>query len=289
MEQTRLIAGMGLGVAAIRQRAAACALLESQLKEQQGVLWHELQQLPFQDGMFCQYDPALLAAFSPPPLSAPPGLEATPNAAPTAPTAPTAAASISRKSSVRSPQKEAPAGHASTRRRAPQTLSTSLRILEEEDADCLLIVRRISKLGFKATRSLKQHFSSYGPVVKVLLAHSSARQYNDQQMHVKRRPSNLGFVQMATREATKLILAHGPLHDIEGVEVSVQRFEHHEEMGMQAASEIQAISPDVPQKVFASPADAMFDRQLSEASTAVASTRESLSGSSQGESGEVSD
>merc|ERR1719399_371531 len=111
----------------------------------------------------------------------------------------------------------------------PQTLSTSLRILEAEDPDCLLIVRRISKLGFKATRSLKKHFSAYGPVVKVLLAHSTARQYCDQQFLVKRRPSNLGFIQMGTAEAVKLVLAEGLSQEICGVSVVVQRFERHDE------------------------------------------------------------
>merc|ERR1719262_1634856 len=111
------------------------------------------------------------------------------------------------------------------RQRPPQTLLASLRSLEVEDPECILIVRRISKLGFKATQSLKKHFSAYGPVVKVLLAHSTARQYCDQQFHVKRRPSNLGFVQMGSAEATKLILALGADQVIEGVAVCVQRFE----------------------------------------------------------------
>merc|ERR1719331_3508810 len=115
------------------------------------------------------------------------------------------------------------------RRRAPQTLSTSLRILEAEDPDSLLIVRRISKLGFKATQLLKKHFSAYGSVVKVLLAHSTARQYCDQQFQVKRRPSNLGFIQMGTAEATHKILAEGLSQEICGVSVIVQRFERHDE------------------------------------------------------------
>lgn len=121
-----------------------------------------------------------------------------------------------------------PAPAPSGRRKPPQTLSTSLRFLEEqEDPDTLLVVRGISKLGFKAVRSLKQHFASHGTVVRVLLAHSTAIQYGvneDQGPQVKRRPSNLGFVQVASAEVAQAILAQGPSQNVEGVAVRVQQF-----------------------------------------------------------------
>merc|ERR1719174_3454554 len=90
-----------------------------------------------------------------------------------------------------------------------QTLSTSLQTLSHEDPDCLFIVRRINKLGFKASRTLKQHYAAHGVVVRVLVAHSTVRQHGDPQCHVRRRPSSLGFVQMASTEAVRKILELG--------------------------------------------------------------------------------
>merc|ERR1719343_1220775 len=40
------------------------------------------------------------------------------------------------------------------------TLSMSLQLLSKEDPDTLFIVRRINKLGFKAAKKLRQHFSA---------------------------------------------------------------------------------------------------------------------------------
>jgi len=109
--------------------------------------------------------------------------------------------------------------------RQAQTLSTSLQLLVNEDPDCLFIVRRINKLGFKACRKLKQHFSSYGTVVRVLVAHSTVRQHGDPQCNTRRRPSSLGFVQMAATEAVKAILAKGSEQEVDGSVIRVQRFE----------------------------------------------------------------
>jgi len=109
--------------------------------------------------------------------------------------------------------------------RPVQTLSTSLQLLSADNPDCLFIVRRISKLGFKATRTLKRHFATYGQVVRVLVAHSTVR--HNGQSHQRQRPSSLGFVQMGTPEAVKNILAAGFEQDIEGASIHVQKFERH--------------------------------------------------------------
>jgi hypothetical protein len=115
------------------------------------------------------------------------------------------------------------AGHGQSRK--VQTLSTSLQLLSGEDPDCLFIVRRINKLGFKAVRTLKRHFSAYGPVLKVLLAHSTVRQHGDPASHARRRPSSLGFIQMTSADATNKVLALGNEHQVDGVSIRVQRFE----------------------------------------------------------------
>lgn len=117
----------------------------------------------------------------------------------------------------------APAVRGSSRQ--VQTLSTSLQLLASEDPDCLFIVRRINKLGFKACRKLKQHFATYGTVVRVLVAHSTVRQHGDPQSHTRRRPSSLGFVHMADAEAVRQVLAQGTEQEVEGSFIRVQRFE----------------------------------------------------------------
>lgn len=109
---------------------------------------------------------------------------------------------------------------------AAHTLSSSLQAICDEDPDSLFIVRRINKLGFKACRTLKQHFSAYGTVVRALAAHSTVRQHGDQaQSHARRRPSSLGFVQMASAQAVQEILALGAEHEIDGCTILVQKFE----------------------------------------------------------------
>merc|ERR1719272_2936289 len=112
--------------------------------------------------------------------------------------------------------------------RKVQTLSTSLQLLSGEDPDCLFIVRRINKLGFKAVRTLKRHFSAYGPVLKVLLAHSTVRQHGDPACHARRRPSSLGFIQMMSADAANKVLALGNEQQVDGVQIRVQRFEREE-------------------------------------------------------------
>jgi hypothetical protein len=109
--------------------------------------------------------------------------------------------------------------------RQVQTLSSSLQLLSGEDPDCLFIVRRINKLGFKAARKLKQHFSVYGTVVRVLVAHSTVRQQGDCENLMRQRPSSLGFVHMASPEAVKSILSFGSEQEVDGSIIRVQRFE----------------------------------------------------------------
>jgi len=111
--------------------------------------------------------------------------------------------------------------------RQTHTLSASLQILASVDPACLLIVRRINKLGFKAPRKLKQHFSTYGAVVRVLVAHSTVKQQGDPASRTRRRPSSLGFVHMALPSAIAEILKRGENQDIAGSVIRVQGFERY--------------------------------------------------------------
>jgi len=111
--------------------------------------------------------------------------------------------------------------------RQGHTLSASLQTLASVDPACLLIVRRINKLGFKASRKLKQHFSTYGAVIRVLVAHSTAKQRGDPESRSRRRPSSLGFVHMAQPSAVAEILKRGEDQDIAGSIIRVQGFERY--------------------------------------------------------------
>jgi hypothetical protein len=106
-----------------------------------------------------------------------------------------------------------------------QTLSASLQQLATVNPDCLLVVRRINKLGFKASRILKKHFSSEGKVMRVLVAHSTVRHSDPEREGFRRRPSSLGFVQMETAEAVARILDRGEEQHVDGYVIRVQPFE----------------------------------------------------------------
>jgi hypothetical protein len=155
-------------------RAAISAQLQAHMDEQQHMLMQELHQLPLRYGLMSMKIPPMMPAahlgFNPdvnfnahpmamemPWISADipaPILPARPDVCTFAtPAMAGPCRQVSDESTTES------AGKSSTRRRAPQTLSSSLRLLENEDPDCLLIVRRIGKLGFKAARSLKKHYS----------------------------------------------------------------------------------------------------------------------------------
>eukprot|EP00441_Pelagodinium_beii_P042419 CAMPEP_0197650896 /NCGR_PEP_ID=MMETSP1338-20131121/31226_1 /TAXON_ID=43686 ORGANISM="Pelagodinium beii, Strain RCC1491" /NCGR_SAMPLE_ID=MMETSP1338 /ASSEMBLY_ACC=CAM_ASM_000754 /LENGTH=323 /DNA_ID=CAMNT_0043225405 /DNA_START=97 /DNA_END=1068 /DNA_ORIENTATION=- len=125
--------------------------------------------------------------------------------------------------------------------RQAQTLSSSLQLLSNEDPNCLFIVRRINKLGFKASKKLRQYFSKFGTVVRVLVAHSSVRQYGETQS-CRQRPSSLGFVQMASASAVTSILKSGEEIEVEGAVIKVQKFERQQQTeeqddGVQALNE----------------------------------------------------
>lgn len=109
-----------------------------------------------------------------------------------------------------------------------QTLSTSLQLLSKEDPDKLIIVRRINKLGFKASRKLKQYFGEFGHVVRVLIAHSTCRDVKDEEGKVRQRPSSLGFVQMASAQAVRQALSLGTEQEVEGAAILVQKFERQQ-------------------------------------------------------------
>jgi hypothetical protein len=239
-----------------------CRMCQVQVYAEQQQLLAELQQLP--------YDPCSVRRdFSHPPTMAQNQLQhrlmsrgaQSPLASPMPPGK--MLASDSPKATQKAAADRSKAALGASARRV-QTLSTSLQLLSNEDPDCLFIVRRINKLGFKAVRTLKRHFSAQGPVAKVLLAHSTVRQHGDPTCHARRRPSSLGFVQMANAESVIKVLALGAEQEVDGVLIRVQCFER------QRIAECEKEENDAEEAELA--ASAKFERGLSEASTTTAAS-----------------
>jgi hypothetical protein len=239
-----------------------CRMCQVQVYAEQQQLLAELQQLP--------YDPSSVRKdFSHPPTMAQNQLQhrlmsrGAQSALASAVPPGKMLASDSPKATQKAADRSKAALGASARR--VQTLSTSMQLLSNEDPDCLFIVRRINKLGFKAVRTLKRHFSAQGPVAKVLLAHSTVRQHGDPTCHARRRPSSLGFVQMANAESVIKVLALGAEQEVDGVLIRVQSFER------QRIAECEKEENEAEEADLAAEA-AKFERGLSEASTATAAS-----------------
>jgi hypothetical protein len=227
------------------QYAMTCAMLEAQVHTEQQQLLNELQQLP--------YDPfSVRPDLLPSPAAVHQLQECNPPCVELSPSTPMSVTGVTPKAAM---QQETVCENPKASTRRVQTLSTSLQLLSGESPDCLFIVRRINKLGFKAVRILKRHFSAYGAVTKVLLAHSTVRQHGDPSCNSRRRPSSLGFVHMSNTDAVRKVLALGNEQEVEGHLIRVQRFER------QYADEIDEEN------------EGEFDRCISEATTTSVFTR----------------
>eukprot|EP00438_Fugacium_kawagutii_P030449 Skav210846 [mRNA] locus=scaffold2829:25669:27201:- [translate_table: standard] len=106
------------------------------------------------------------------------------------------------------------------------TLRMHLRSLLQVDSSRVLIVRKINRLGFASPTVLREHFSWYGTVENVLVAHSRVKSGGGQAGIVSRlRPSGLGFVVMSKGEEAEKILAEGSEQQVSSTIIRVQRFE----------------------------------------------------------------
>jgi len=106
-----------------------------------------------------------------------------------------------------------------------QTLRMHLRSLENVDGNQVLLVRRISRLGFDSPHLLKSYFSWYGEVSEVRVAHSKVKTYNGRAKFLRWRPSSLGFVVMESSDDAAAILKQGSEQVVAGVVIQVQPFQ----------------------------------------------------------------
>lgn len=110
------------------------------------------------------------------------------------------------------------------------SLPQVLHALDGEDDSRIVVVRRITKLGFKSGRIIKNKFQEFGWVVKTVVLLPSRSRLTPQDLaggaivpigHL--RPSSMGFVVFASEKAAKECLAVGSVN-IDGVHVIIQPF-----------------------------------------------------------------
>jgi len=106
-----------------------------------------------------------------------------------------------------------------------ETLRTYLQELRDRDPRCVFIARRINKLGFQSKKQLDQHYSQFGEVVQVLVAHSKVKPFPNSGALPRTRPGNFGLVVMKSHDAVGRVLAQGVEQNIGGVDILVHRFE----------------------------------------------------------------
>merc|ERR1719343_1109256 len=109
------------------------------------------------------------------------------------------------------------------KRHCPLLLGTHLKELDKENPDNIVIVRKISRLGFKSAEILQEHFERFGTISKVLLSNKQERE--DGQVSVRLRPSGIGFLVFENSESVERALAEGEVQTVADVEICVRAFE----------------------------------------------------------------
>jgi len=109
------------------------------------------------------------------------------------------------------------------KRHSPLLLGTHLKELDKEDPQQILIVRKISRLGFQSAERLKKYFERFGPISKVLLSNSHAKESGSS--GIRLRPSGIGFVVFEDSADAEKALAEGEDHTVNDVEICLRAFE----------------------------------------------------------------
>jgi len=104
------------------------------------------------------------------------------------------------------------------------SLRQDLELLRERQPEHVIIVRKIKKLGFESPQMLNDHFSQYGEVKELLVAHSHVKP-TAKRPNGRVRPAALGFVVMATAEAARNAFEAGQDQIIYGHEIELASFE----------------------------------------------------------------
>jgi len=104
------------------------------------------------------------------------------------------------------------------------SLRQDLELLRQRQPECVIIVRKIKKLGFESPQILDDYFSQYGEVKELLVAHSHVKP-TAKRPSGRVRPAALGFVVMATQDAAQNAFKAGTDQVIGGVSIELAPFE----------------------------------------------------------------
>eukprot|EP00448_Togula_jolla_P015872 CAMPEP_0170593014 /NCGR_PEP_ID=MMETSP0224-20130122/13221_1 /TAXON_ID=285029 /ORGANISM="Togula jolla, Strain CCCM 725" /LENGTH=1013 /DNA_ID=CAMNT_0010916937 /DNA_START=77 /DNA_END=3118 /DNA_ORIENTATION=- len=105
------------------------------------------------------------------------------------------------------------------------TLGSHLTELKSEDPRRVFIVRRIGSMGFFSQDLLAKHYSQYGEVRSVRVAHSKVKPFSCRGSTQRVRPGSLGFIVMSKTSAVEKILSIGRDQVVAGHHIQVFVFE----------------------------------------------------------------
>lgn len=103
------------------------------------------------------------------------------------------------------------------------SLRQDLQALRDCQPECVMIVRKIKKLGFESPTFLNQHFQQFGNVSDVLVAHSTVKP-TAKRPTGRVRPAALGFVVMADASGVESALQAGETQMVAGTAITVSKF-----------------------------------------------------------------
>lgn len=102
-------------------------------------------------------------------------------------------------------------------------LAKHLQSLDEHDPGRVIIVRKISRLGFGSHDILREFFEHFGPVDEVLLVNHADK--TDEANHHRRvRPSGMGYILMRKAEDVEAVFACGEEMMVQHTLIGVRRF-----------------------------------------------------------------
>jgi hypothetical protein len=109
-------------------------------------------------------------------------------------------------------------------RRTPLVLAQGLSELEFHDADCVIYLRGIHRLGFGSESILRKHYEQYGDVEKMFFSNAHELPLGSKRTQVRVRPSSIALLLMARPAEAEKALAAGTVQIVKGVPISVRKF-----------------------------------------------------------------
>jgi len=107
---------------------------------------------------------------------------------------------------------------------AGDSLRANLLELAAMDSARVIMVRKINQIGLHSASVLEAHYSKFGTIERVMVSHCMAKNTSG----IKRlRPAALGFLVMSKAEDAQAILAQGEVQSVQGVNITVGKFESH--------------------------------------------------------------